>query len=201
MTKSDHDIYRRFVEMVSSDYIFYSHDIDGTMTYISPHIKEVLGISAEQIIGQKWQEIFSLPDESINKGTLADIESADGKAPSPYEFEVTDHNQNPLTFELQECPSFNEKNEVIGVDGIARNITERKREALEREELIHDLKKSLEEIRTLKGIIPICSYCKNIRNDEGAWDRLEKYICEHSDAEFSHGICPECIRKHKLDKI
>jgi len=61
------------------------------------------------------------------------------------------------------------------------------------------LKSSEEEIRILKGIIPICSYCHNIRNDEGAWDQLEAYISKHSDAQFSHGICPACIIKVRAE--
>ena len=55
------------------------------------------------------------------------------------------------------------------------------------------------EIKTLRGIIPICSYCKNIRDDEGAWDKLEKYITERSDAKFSHGVCPNCMAQFARD--
>lgn len=58
-----------------------------------------------------------------------------------------------------------------------------------------DLLASMEEIKRLRGIIPICSSCKKIRNDEGLWDQIEKYIQEHSEAEFTHGICPECREK------
>ena len=54
------------------------------------------------------------------------------------------------------------------------------------------LQKALAEIKTLRGIIPICSYCKGIRDDKGVWYRLEKYIQRHSYAEFSHGVCPKC---------
>lgn len=55
------------------------------------------------------------------------------------------------------------------------------------------------ELNTLKGILPICGFCKKIRNDQGAWDSLEKYISEHSEAKFSHGMCPECAKKHYPD--
>lgn len=58
-----------------------------------------------------------------------------------------------------------------------------------------DLKKALEEVKTLRGIIPICSFCMKIRNDKGAWGRLEAYISEHSDARVSHGLCPECYER------
>jgi len=58
-----------------------------------------------------------------------------------------------------------------------------------------ELSKALDEIKTLKGIITICSYCDNIRDDEGVWVRLEKYLSKNSDARFSHGICKKCIPK------
>jgi len=61
---------------------------------------------------------------------------------------------------------------------------------------ITPLKKAQEEIKTLKGIIPICQHCKGIRDDNGYWIQLEKYISEHSAAEFSHGICDKCLKKH-----
>lgn len=66
---------------------------------------------------------------------------------------------------------------------------------------IEDRKKAEKEIRILRGIIPICSYCKQIRNDKGAWSQAEAYITEHTEAEFSHGICPDCAKKYYPDFI
>lgn len=63
-------------------------------------------------------------------------------------------------------------------------------------QLNNKLKKALAEIKTLKGIIPICSYCKNIRDDKGFWNQVDVYVKEHSNAEFSHGVCPECLKEH-----
>ena len=65
----------------------------------------------------------------------------------------------------------------------------------ERNLLIHQLKDALENVRTLSGMLPICSYCKKIRDDKGYWQQLEAYITEHSEALFSHGLCPECAEK------
>jgi len=59
-----------------------------------------------------------------------------------------------------------------------------------------DLKKALAEIKRLSGILPICSFCKNIRDDEGCWKQLEAYITEHSEAIFTHSICQDCLIKH-----
>jgi hypothetical protein len=57
------------------------------------------------------------------------------------------------------------------------------------------LQKAQNEIKALRGILPICMYCKEIRDDEGYWNKLEKFISEHSEAQFSHGICPDCMEK------
>ncbi|MCB2171093.1 MAG: hypothetical protein KQI78_25835 [Deltaproteobacteria bacterium] len=79
--------------------------------------------------------------------------------------------------------------------GILRDITKRKQIEGDRENLIVQLQKALAEVKTLKGILPICASCKKIRNDEGYWDQIESYISRRSEAEFSHGICPECAKK------
>ncbi len=59
-----------------------------------------------------------------------------------------------------------------------------------------DLKQAISEIKQLQGIIPICATCKKVRDDAGFWGQVEKYVTDHSGAQFSHGICPDCARKH-----
>lgn len=68
-------------------------------------------------------------------------------------------------------------------------------EKIEREKLINELQEALGKIRTLKGLIPICSSCKKVRDDEGYWHQVEVYIRDHSTAEFSHSLCPDCFQK------
>jgi len=72
------------------------------------------------------------------------------------------------------------------------NSLQQKREL---ERLNEELKEALDTIKTLHGIIPICANCKKIRDDKGSWSQIEAYISEHSEAQFSHGICPECAKK------
>ena len=64
------------------------------------------------------------------------------------------------------------------------------------EKLIKELKSALDEIDTLSGLLPICSHCKKIRDDSGYWQGVEQYIAARSDAQFSHGICPDCMREY-----
>jgi DNA-binding response OmpR family regulator len=61
---------------------------------------------------------------------------------------------------------------------------------------IEELREALDHIKTLQGILPICSFCKKIRDDQGYWSQVEGYISKHTDAQFSHGICPECLKQH-----
>ena len=70
-----------------------------------------------------------------------------------------------------------------------------KRAEEERDVLVRQLQHALANIKTLHGLLPICSSCKKIRDDHGYWNQLETYIGAHTDAEFTHGLCPECIQK------
>jgi DNA-binding response OmpR family regulator len=58
------------------------------------------------------------------------------------------------------------------------------------------LEEAIVKIKTLQGLLPICSYCKKIRNDQDYWEQIETYVADHSQAEFTHGICPDCLEKH-----
>lgn len=83
---------------------------------------------------------------------------------------------------------------------VCRDITDKKHAAKEREELIEKLQKALAEIKSLRGILPFCSYCKKIRDDKGYWEQVDIYIHKYSEADISHSICPECAEKHFPDE-
>jgi hypothetical protein len=113
-------------------------------------------------------------------------------------------------FYLVEKPETDEgpflKEERILINAVAERVgrfiehdeSEKKRREAEksREQLIQTLQEKLEEINTLKGILPMCSFCKNIRDDKGNWELLEEYVSKYTQADVSHGICPECAQKH-----
>jgi len=93
------------------------------------------------------------------------------------------------------------------IDTVPRTITETQRQSLEslrhilvslieQRAVARELADALTHLKTLQGLLPICSYCKNIRNDEGYWDRIEDYLHEHADADLTHSICPSCMREH-----
>lgn len=92
-------------------------------------------------------------------------------------------------------PKFGSDGKIIQVIVTFMDITERRQAGEEREKLIEELKVTLDEVKTLQGFIPICANCKNIRDDEGYWQQIEGYISDHSEAQFSHSICPDCAKK------
>jgi hypothetical protein len=78
---------------------------------------------------------------------------------------------------------------------LLRDVTRQHDEKVTREKLVHDLGVALKNVRTLSGLLPICAWCKRIRDDKGYWARVEEYFHDHSDVAFTHGICPDCARK------
>jgi PAS domain S-box-containing protein len=92
-------------------------------------------------------------------------------------------------------PVYSRKGKITGIAGLSRDITIRKKLELERENLIQSLEEALDKIKTLHGLLPICSICKRIRDDKGYWHQVETYVRDHSGAEFSHSYCPSCAEK------
>jgi hypothetical protein len=89
-----------------------------------------------------------------------------------------------------------EKNrvEILNVD-LQDEIEEHEKTEAQKEKLIEELQQALKEIKQLSGLLPICSECKKIRDEKGSWHQIEEYIASHSEAVFSHGICPDCKKK------
>ena len=105
-------------------------------------------------------------------------------------------NNDDLEFIVTARPFKDSDGKLIGIVENFQDITERKKLEDEKADLIEKLQASLEKVKLLSGFIPICSTCKKIRDDQGYWSQVESYIRDRSEAEFSHGICPECATKY-----
>jgi hypothetical protein len=101
-----------------------------------------------------------------------------------------------LSFRIRPISTINEGKKELGFAVVAINdITKCKMKEKEWEKLVHKLQDSLSKSKRLRGTLPICSSCKKIRDDTGHWNQIEVYIRDRSEAEFTHGICPECKEK------
>ena len=168
-------------------------DYRGIYTYCSEKVYDILGYSPDEIIGKSVFETLS----SRNANNIKTIfqQYVDAKAPIEDIESWHFHKKNgSVCLLFNGVPIFDDQDRLEGFRGVAKDITVQKRAEEEREKLITELEGALSKIKTLSGMIPICSSCKKIRDDKGYWNRLEAYIETHSDAEFSHGICPDCLK-------
>lgn len=110
--------------------------------------------------------------------------------------EYGDANMRRTFWENRYSPMYDDIGNIIGLTVFVTDITEQRQAAEKLKSVQDELRINLEnQIKQLKGIIPICSYCKKIRTDKESWQQLETYISAHSDALFSHGICPTCLNE------
>ncbi len=153
---------------------------------------EMVGFSTEalHLCREKFIEFGELYYENLNSGKVLQIECQLKKKNG----EAFWCRLSGKALDVELNPGL--QGEVLWV---LEDITKRKEAEIERERLLAELEKALEQVKTLAGIVPICMYCKKIRDDQGYWNQLEKFISEHSEAEFSHGICPECYEKAIAD--
>ena len=193
--RNSEEMHRNIVENATN--MFFSHTADHELTYISPQCREFLQCEPEEA-KDRWTKFAT--DNPINeKGLKWNKKAIDTGAPQkPYELELIGIKGKTILVEVNEKPVLRDE-KTVGIVGSLTDITQRKKAEddlrRERDKLI----KALAEIKTLKGIIPICSVCKQIRDDQGYWNQIEKYISEHSDADFTHGICPDCAKKYYAD--
>jgi PAS domain S-box-containing protein len=162
---------------------------DGTYRYVNNAFSEPFGMTPAEVIGRRIDDIFSR-DEAEKRMLVVRQAFAAGET---VVFDVrVPTAAGDLFYITSVKPVKDERGAVVSVVCISKNITERKRAEQEREKLIGDLTEALTRIRTLSGLLPICARCKKIRDDQGYWQQIESYIREHSEADFTHGLCPSC---------
>jgi len=146
---------------------------------------DITGKKCYQVYHNKKGPCENCPaKEAIRTGKLQKVEIT-----------VPDNQGDNLIIELFAVPFHDASGNVCGIVEYGRNITDRRKAEEAKVNLISELHHALSEIKVLKGILPFCSYCKKIRDDNGYWEKVDVYIHEHSAADISHGICPDCLKK------
>jgi PAS domain S-box-containing protein len=163
-------------------------DQDGVVLQANPAMCHHMDCAPEQLAGKSCCELVH-----GNHGFIPNCPMKRMLASGHRERQEIRHGEGWL--DITADPVFDEKGGLIGAVHIIRDISEQKRLAIEREALLQEIQAAYFEIKALHGLLPICANCKSIRDHEGAWVQIESYIETRSEAQFSHGICPDCAKK------
>ncbi len=163
-------------------------DKDGTLLALNKALSKRLSKDTEELLGMCVYNFLAPDLAMLHKKWIKHVVLS-GK---PIRFE---DKRDGVWLENFIYPIFSKNAPATMFAILSRDITARKHYEQDRENLIERLQDYISKIKTLSGLIPICSSCKKVRGDDGYWGQLEIYISEHSDAEFSHGLCPECAKK------
>jgi PAS domain S-box-containing protein len=146
--------------------------------------QDCIGHTDEEIIGGKEGALLT----EIKQEVLTSGRGSRTETQVTFEGEI-------YYFDMVVEPLRDARGNLLGITCTATDITSTKRSLLEREQLVAKLQEALDEVNMLSGMLSICASCKRITNERGEWERLESYLQTHSEAKFSHGVCPDCMRK------
>ena len=158
--------------------------INNTLIW-SNEIYQIFGVSQKEF-NATYDAFFSFVHPEDKKKVMQSVDAA-LNAGKPYSIEyriLRSDGLERIVYEQAEV-IYNDQGKAIRMIGTVQDVTE--------------LKRAIEQVKQLKGMLPICSHCKKIRDDKGYWNQIEAYIQDHSEAEFSHSICQECAEKHYPD--
>jgi PAS domain S-box-containing protein len=171
---------------VSIDMLCYL-DFSGYFKRLNPAWERTLGFSLEELMSKPFIEFVHPDDRERTLRQNAEVRSGAQALGFENRYLCKDGSYRWLRWNA--APSAGEK----VIYSVARDITESKLANEERERLVEELQTALAEVRSLQEILPICSYCRKVRDDENYWHTVESYVEHHTGSRFSHSICPSCM--------
>jgi PAS domain S-box-containing protein len=164
-------------------------DFSGYFKRLNPAWEKTLGFTREELMSKPFIEFVHEDDRARTLEQNQQVRTGGHALAFENRYRCKDGSHR--WFLWNAAPDFGQR----VIYSVARDITARRQADEERERLVRDLTAALAEVRSLQAILPICSYCRKIRNDENYWDTVEAYVSEHTNSRFTHSICPNCYRK------
>ncbi|HEX4263614.1 MAG TPA: PAS domain S-box protein [Verrucomicrobiae bacterium] len=169
-----------------------SQTLGGTILSWNSGAEQMFGHTAADMVGESIENL--VPHEQHHEISAIRDVIENGRRVERIETVRRRRDGSAIDVSITVSPIKNSEGVIQGASIILRDVTERKRQEKERLRLIEELTAALRHVKTLNGLLPICASCKKIRNDSGYWEQVETYIRSRSNAEFTHGICPDCVR-------
>jgi PAS domain S-box-containing protein len=169
-------------------------DNSGTILLVNSRAEQMFGYLPNVMTGKPLSILIPERLAKIHEGHQASFFREHKNRPMGQLIDLTGRRQDGSEFPLEISLCYINSSHGDLVLALVSDITERKHLQEELSSRVEELEATLAKIKRLEGIIPICMYCKKIRDDKESWQKLENYITEHSEALFSHGICPDCAK-------
>ncbi len=184
----------RFLELYDFSPVgYFTIDTCSIIREVNLSGAEMLGITRRMLIDKPFSGFITRDDLTLYRAHQQEVlRHQTGKT---CELRIKPRNAPEFYARLQSAAVETVGKEVGQIRTAVIDISERKRVEDEREMLINELQTAFSQIKTLTGLLPICAWCKKIRDDSGYWQQVEKYITDHTGVLFSHGLCPECYAK------
>ncbi len=163
------------------------------LTFITPSIERLRGLTVEEALAERFED--SVTPESLARveAALADIDALQNPSPVTAIFDQPCRDGSIKHVEVSTQRLRDPQGRVVEVLGVSRDVTRRVDAEAARERLVGELQEAVAQVQRLEGFIPICSYCKKVRDDRGYWSAVEAYVAARSAATFTHSICPICV--------
>jgi PAS domain S-box-containing protein len=183
--------FRRIVDTAQEGILFT--DASGNARYVNQRMADMVGWTTEEMRGRPVTDF--LPGGCACIERMTNVGRSGSLAADRHDCQFRRKDGSDL-WTMVSCNVLRDDGGTsIGSLAMVTDISDRKKMERERESLITELQDALANVKTLKGLLPICAWCNKVKDDSGDWHPMEVYIKIHSDASFSHGICPECRAK------
>jgi PAS domain S-box-containing protein len=163
------------------------------IAFANQYFAEMLGYLLDEVMGRPFDTFLFVEDwEDFHRRQS----QREKNHPESFERRFRTKAGQELWAIVSASPLFDADNTFRGAFSTVTDISERRQAEIRLQETNEQLRRAMEQVKTLRGIIPICMHCKKIRDDKGYWNQVEVYVRNHTEAEFSHGLCPECLSRH-----
>ncbi len=169
-------------------------DIRTNAVAWSDELRRMYGVSAGAPAGYREFLALAHPDDRARIEALV-AEGLQARRTVDYEWRVVRPDGAVRYMQARNVVITDGHGEAIRMAGTSLDITDRRNAEENQRALLHELQASVAEVKVLRGILPICANCKRIRDNDGQWEAVESYVREHTNAEFTHGLCPDCAQK------
>ncbi len=184
----------RFRALVNNAYDLVAElDEQGCYTYLSPNVEAALGWRIGDLMGTNVMD--HVHDDDLERAQAGFLTLLDEHHVQQNEYRYR-HKDGGWRWLETTAGVYTASSGDLRILAVSHDVTEQRRALEERESAVREKEEALAQLKLLSGLLPICTLCRKVRDDAGYWQNLESYVCDHTNAVFSHSLCETCLKRH-----